>query len=195
MDPDPGQSPLCHDGEPGAADGGRLQVDIVRRDRAWPHDRDEEALILAAARAAFAAAAQRPWDTEVCILLTDDDEMRGLNRDWRGQDKSTNVLSFPLDMPRHGPARALGDVVLAFQTVAREAEVQGVPRAWHAAHLAVHGLLHLLGHAHDGEREAAAMEALEARILTRLGLHDPYPADDEGPRGTPAAGEPLRVGR
>lgn len=116
---------------------------------------------------------------EVSILLTDDAGGRELNRAWRGQDRATNVLSFPaMDDPLRatgGPAPVpLGDIVLAFETVQREAAETGIPLADHVAHLLVHGTLHLLGLDHQQAAEAAAMEEREVAILARLGVPDPY---------------------
>ena len=104
--------------------------------------------------------------------------MRALNRIWRGKDTSTNVLSFPAGEPvgtTHGESLPLGDVVLAAETVLAEADDKGISVADHVAHLVVHGTLHLLGYDHEtGGAEAERMEALERRILKRLGIADPY---------------------
>jgi probable rRNA maturation factor len=113
---------------------------------------------------------------ELSLILTSDAEQRRLNRRYRGQDRSTNVLSFPTGAAA-GPATApllLGDVVLACETVAREAAEQQKPFADHLRHLVVHGVLHLLGYDHSEEREARRMEALETAILRQLGVPDPY---------------------
>ena len=113
-------------------------------------------------------------DAEVSVLFADDAFVRGLNARWRGQDKPTNVLSFPA-APDAGPGpRALGDIVLAYETVAREALEAGKPFDHHAAHLLVHGFLHLLGFDHETDAEAAVMEACETRILETLDIPDPY---------------------
>jgi probable rRNA maturation factor len=138
------------------------------------------ALAEAAARAALAAsilpAAGVPMIVE--LVLTDDQEQRQLNRAWRGKDVPTNVLAFPVEdhatPPPPGAPMLLGDVVLAFETVAREAAVQRKPLADHLRHLVVHGVLHLLGFDHQGESEAAIMEAREIAILRGLGVPDPY---------------------
>lgn len=116
---------------------------------------------------------------ELGVTLTDDATVRTLNRDWRGQDKPTNVLSFPAadDGPAGLPAelpRLLGDVVLAYGVCAAEAAAQGKALADHLSHLVVHGVLHLAGHDHEVETEAARMEALETAILAGLGIADPY---------------------
>jgi probable rRNA maturation factor len=114
----------------------------------------------------------------VGVVLTDDAEQQRLNRDYRGQDKPTNVLSFALtdsgDPVAPGMPVLLGDIVLAFETVAREAAEQDKPLADHLRHLVVHGALHLLGFDHENAAEAAIMEAREAAILRRLGVPDPY---------------------
>jgi probable rRNA maturation factor len=110
------------------------------------------------------------------LVLADDATLRALNRRWRAQDKPTNVLSFAAqgeETPPDAPL-LLGDVVLAFETVAREAAAQGKPLGDHLRHLVVHGVLHLLGHDHERREEAALMEALETRILAGLGVADPY---------------------
>jgi probable rRNA maturation factor len=132
------------------------------------------ALAEAAARAALAGG-----DPGVIgIVLADDAEQRRLNRIWRGRDAPTNVLAFALGEPDAAvPAGApvlLGDVVLAYETVAREAAEQGKPLADHLRHLVVHGILHLRGLDHQSDAEAAAMEAREREILMRLGVPDPY---------------------
>ena len=115
---------------------------------------------------------------EIGISLADDAEQQRLNRDWRGLDRPTNVLAFPAWEPGapipSGAPLLLGDVVLAFETVAREAQQQGKPLGDHLSHLVVHGVLHLFGHDHAGEAEAIAMESLETAILASLGVPDPY---------------------
>ena len=116
------------------------------------------------------------------VLFTSDEEVHALNREWRGKDKPTNVLSFPmltraelLGLKAEGPPEMLGDLALACQTCAREAEEKGVSLEHHAAHLLVHGFLHLAGHDHvDSDEEAEAMEALEIAALAKMGIADPY---------------------
>lgn len=146
---------------------------------------------------------------ELGIRLADDAEVRELNRTWRGQDKPTNVLSFPAhapdrdaaageaetgdgdDRPAEGRPEAapvlLGDVVLALETVAREAAESGKRPEDHLTHLVVHGTLHLLGYDHEVAAEAAEMEALETRILAGLGIADPYAAEAPGPHASGSA--------
>jgi probable rRNA maturation factor len=114
---------------------------------------------------------------EVSVALADDAMMHKLNRDYRGKDMPTNVLAFPAeDSGAAGRARLLGDVVLAFETVQREAAERSKPLADHVSHLVVHGMLHLLGCDHETDAHAAAMEALEIAILNGLGVANPYAA-------------------
>ena len=124
------------------------------------------------------AAEAAPERAEVSVLLADDDRLRTLNRAWRGHDKPTNVLSFPAFPPGGippGPEPVpIGDIALALETVLREAAAEDKPPADHLAHLVVHGTLHLLGHDHETDEEAALMEGSEARALARLGIADPY---------------------
>lgn len=116
------------------------------------------------------------------ILFTSDEEVHALNREWRGKDKPTNVLSFPmlerdalLSLAADGPPEMLGDIALAHETCAREAAEKGVALADHAAHLVLHGLLHLAGHDHEiSDADAEAMEALEVKALALMGIADPY---------------------
>jgi len=133
-----------------------------------------EELCRAAAAAALATAPRRKA-SELSLVLADDATVRDLNRRWRGQDRPTNVLSFPAG-GGPAPVALLGDVVLAFETVAREADEQGKSLGDHLAHLVVHGVLHLLGHDHEQDRAAKRMEALETGILAGLGIADPYRA-------------------
>jgi probable rRNA maturation factor len=116
---------------------------------------------------------------EVSVALVDDAMMRNLNREYRGKDTPTNVLAFPAgDRGAAGRARLLGDVVLAFETVHREAAERSKSLADHVSHLMVHGMLHLLGRDHETDAQAAAMEALEIAILTGMGVTNPYAAVD-----------------
>jgi len=131
------------------------------------------------ARETIAAAAEesgRPGEGgDVSLCLADDAALRTLNLRWRGIDKPTNVLSFPAAPPgRLANPTALGDIALAYETLAREAEDLGVPLADHYRHLLAHGFLHLIGYDHETDVDAERMEALETRILTRLGAGDPY---------------------
>jgi probable rRNA maturation factor len=110
---------------------------------------------------------------EVSLLLCDDARIRVLNAQFRGMDKPTNVLSFPGPEPLE-LAHVLGDIAIAYETVAREAKEQGKPLPDHLCHMIVHGFLHLLGYDHETDEEAEAMEADEVRVLKRMGVADPY---------------------
>jgi probable rRNA maturation factor len=141
------------------------------------------AIVRRAARAALAGAKgarAKPAAGELCLVLADDGLQRRLNHDFRGADKSTNVLSF------EGAPASLGDVVLALETIAAEAESQGKSLADHVAHLVVHGVLHLMGYDHQTGGQARRMERLEADILAGLGIADPY-------RPAPAIGTRRRL--
>ncbi|MGD9614138.1 MAG: rRNA maturation RNase YbeY [Alphaproteobacteria bacterium] len=141
---------------------------------------DAASLVETAARAALAAEwrGRAEGPALLGIVLTDDPEQRMLNRTWRGEDAPTNVLSFalsdPAEPPPPGAPVLLGDVVLAFETVAREAAEQRKRLADHVSHLVVHGVLHLLGFDHESDADAALMEARETRILAGLGVPAPY---------------------
>ncbi|MCU4181210.1 rRNA maturation RNase YbeY [Bosea sp. BH3] len=160
-----------------------LNLDVRVQSRRW-HELGKlaslRALVTDALAAGVAVAPRRPLPgAELSLLLTDDKRIRVINRDWRGFDKATNVLSFPAAPPeRIAASPLLGDIVLAYETVAREAEAEGKAPADHLSHLAIHGLLHLLGEDHETETEARRMEALEVEALARLGIADPY-ADAE----------------
>lgn len=133
-----------------------------------------------ARRSVHAAMAVSPFATvsesEISVLFTDDEEVRGLNRNWRGKDKATNVLSFPMAAPAEiADAPMLGDVVLAHGVCESEAAEKNLSIEAHAAHLVVHGTLHLLGYDHErGEDAAEEMEGLERRALAAIGVADPY---------------------
>lgn len=151
-------------------------------DPAWEQIPGVVDAVEAAAQAAAAAVAPDLTDAELSVALENDAAVRELNRDWRGQDKPTNVLSFSGDdwteeRDPDAPPLLLGDVALAYETVRREAEDQGKTPLDHLRHLTVHGVLHLLGFDHEDEAEAEAMERLEADILAGLGVDDPYAAD------------------
>jgi probable rRNA maturation factor len=155
----------------------------------WPRPDggDWEALLARASEAAVAATPHTlligsDATVEIAIRLTDDAEVRGLNAQWRGKDKPTNVLSFPSVQPdllvtlsnSDDGEVLLGDIVLARETCVAEAADKGIAVRDHAMHLVVHGTLHLLGYDHIDDAQAERMEALERDILSGLGISDPY---------------------
>ncbi|MBO6783896.1 MAG: rRNA maturation RNase YbeY [Alphaproteobacteria bacterium] len=150
-------------------------VDIA--DEAWRGSglSDIEDLVGEAVLAALRSEG-RDGAVEVGVRLTDDQDIRALNRDWRGLDKPTNVLAFATDEETGfaGAPVPLGDVVVAFETCRTEARDEGKMLADHLRHLVVHGTLHLLGHDHEDAAEADIMEATERRILAGMGVPDPY---------------------
>lgn len=112
---------------------------------------------------------------EVTIRITDEDEMTTLNQTWRHKNGPTNVLSFPLDVPAKNETKPLlGDIVICFPVIEREAKAQHKTIEAHFAHMVVHGMLHLIGFDHEVAQEAEVMEAEEVRILQMLGFRDPY---------------------
>jgi probable rRNA maturation factor len=115
---------------------------------------------------------------EVSVLFTGDAEVAALNRQWRGKDKPTNVLSFPAAGTNSQSHELLGDIVLAYGVVESEAAEQQKPLINHVTHLLVHGMMHLLGHDHEDDRQAGIMEARETAILARLGIENPYAPRD-----------------
>jgi probable rRNA maturation factor len=151
-------------------------IDIIVQSPLWETEPGVETMLHRAIAEAVAALSTN--DAEVAIVLTDDSAIRLLNRDWRGIDEATNVLSFPAKTTSGNEASLLGDIVLAFETTAREAANEQKPFVHHLAHLAVHAFLHLKGHDHANDEEAEAMERLECEILARLGVSDPYAARD-----------------
>ncbi len=158
-----------------------LELDV---DPVWGQDTDWEALAAKAARAAAQVAPELAHDNLlVSLVLGDDAEVQTLNKQWRAKDKPTNVLSFPMlsrEEVLHaarddGHEGMLGDLILAHGVCTREAADKGIAVADHAAHLIVHGLLHLAGYEHENdEAEARAMEALETKALALIGIADPY---------------------
>ena len=158
----------------------------IEADEEWDSSRPWQQLARKAAEAAVAesafpalAMAERP--AEISVRLTGDDQVRALNAEWRGKDKPTNVLSFPLASELElratnvaVPELLLGDIVLAHGVCSDEAAEKGVSFEEHATHLLIHGTLHLLGYDHHDEGQAADMEAREVRALNRLGIANPY---------------------
>jgi probable rRNA maturation factor len=169
----------------------RSAVDITVASALWQAEPKAKAILRRAiAEAAFAVAA---IEDEVAVVLTDDADIRKLNRVWRRKNCATNVLSFPARPAALGsrlgktlgPAPRmpglLGDIVIAYETTEREARAERKPFGHHLAHLAVHGFLHLVGYDHETRHEAETMEALETAILARLDVPDPYNGLDSAP--------------
>jgi probable rRNA maturation factor len=181
-----------------------VKLEIAVRSALWRKRRGSQSIVRKAVLAAAKAASTAP--AELAIVLSHDSAIKALNRDWRGKNATTNVLSFPAapagPSPKANkiskkisnkiskksgkktspttarkfrpPIPYIGDIVIAYQTTAREAKAEGKPFSHHLAHLAVHGFLHLLGHDHENDRDAEKMESLERRILRRLAVPDPY---------------------
>lgn len=164
-----------------------LDIDIAVEAEAWAALPDHDALVERGVAAALAAADfATPDGAELSVLLCDDAAIRALNRDWRGKDKATNVLSFPsAQSVPPGTPRLLGDIAIAYETLATEAAADHKGVAAHFLHLVVHGTLHLIGLDHETEQEAAAMEDLERAAMARLGLDDPYEGTDPVTAATP----------
>jgi probable rRNA maturation factor len=149
-----------------------IVLDLRIEDAGWASEmEDTEAVCQRALDAAFALVA---IEGEVALLLTDDDEMHTLNRDWRGKDKPTDVLSFPAD---EMDAPFLGDIAVGLGVSRGDAATRGIKLTDHLSHLVIHGYLHLLGYDHMTEEEAREMEALEIKALAGLGIGDPYGRD------------------
>ncbi len=162
---------------------GDLTIDIDVDSDLWAgaidglQSRAEQAI--SAAIGAARATVDLPDALEVSVLLTTDARQQTLNRNFRGKDAPTNVLSFPAldggELPNFpGQALAVGDISVAFETLRREAETQDLPIEAHFTHLLVHGALHLLGFDHEVAEEAERMERLETEILKGLRIADPY---------------------
>ncbi|RUY88365.1 rRNA maturation RNase YbeY [Mesorhizobium sp. M7A.F.Ca.CA.001.10.2.1] len=152
-----------------------VDIDISVEAGNWPDEASLTRLVDRAVKAAFAETGVA-GRSELSLVFTDDAHVRGLNAGWRGKDKPTNVLSFPaFPFVQGGPLPPmLGDIVLAAETVAREAALEDKPVENHITHLVIHGLLHLLGYDHETDTEAEAMEAVERTALARLAIPDPY---------------------
>lgn len=151
-----------------------IDIDFTVICRDWP---DMELPIEAAVTKALSRLDMQ-GTFDVSIVLTDDEHMRSLNNQYRAKNKPTNVLSFPQDDESEAEdQKSLGDILLGFQTVQKEAENQTKQFQDHVVHLVVHGLLHLLGYDHEEETEARIMETLEIDILETLGIKNPYEDD------------------
>lgn len=155
------------------------ETEILVTASCWQRESGAEAAIHRAIETAAAMIDADTFDAELAIMLTDDDGIRTLNKNWRGIDKPTNVLSFPALQPT-GPRedddapRMLGDIAIAYQTTRTEADAERKPFENHLSHLAVHGFLHLVGYDHEKDGDAEIMEELERKILAQLGIPDPY---------------------
>ena len=161
----------------------------IEADGEWDSSTGWDELARSAATAAIAESAfpqlsSSERTVELSIRLASDAEVHALNSEWRGKDKPTNVLSFPMaeadelaEVASSGPELMLGDIILARGVCAAEAAERAIPIEDHAAHLMVHGTLHLLGYDHMDEVGAADMEAREVRALARMGISDPYAGD------------------
>lgn len=164
----------------------RLDIQASVEDGNWPDEAVLEALaerVLEQAAAYLSAREGQPFPphpAEVSLVFTDDAAIREINREWRDQDKPTNVLSFPAFPLEPGgkPGPMLGDIVMARETIDREAADLGKSADEHLTHLMVHGFLHLFGYDHMDAEEAEEMEGLETRILAELGISDPYAGQD-----------------
>ena len=151
----------------------QIEIDVLIEDEAWSNDL--EATILTAIEAAISHLDIKPQaPTELSVLLTNDTHQQELNAQWREKQASTNVLSFPQIEPFAPVAGLIGDISLAYETVAKEAQMEGKSFADHVSHLCVHGFLHILGYDHLTSDDAEKMEQLEREILLSLEIADPY---------------------
>lgn len=154
-----------------------IDIEITVEAGDWAPEAALQALVERAIGAAAATIALQPDESgAVSLLFTGDAEIRVLNREWRGKDKPTNVLSFPApDMINPGPELPpLGDIIIAHETVAREAAEEAKTFDHHLTHLIVHGFLHIMGYDHETDEEAEEMEDLERKALQALAIDDPY---------------------
>jgi probable rRNA maturation factor len=154
----------------GEAEGMLLGIEVAPAAAAAAPETRE--IVARAIRAAKEAAG--PVEGAISVIVEDDAAIRDLNRQWRGIDKPTNVLSFPAAATPSIAPKHLGDIAISYETAMREAQAEARPFAHHLAHLAAHGFLHLLGYDHQSDAAAEAMEDLERKILARLGIPDPY---------------------
>jgi probable rRNA maturation factor len=149
-----------------------VSIEIATESPAWEKLADAEAVVRRAVEAALRE--ERVEEGEIGIVLADDARIQALNKNFRGADRATNVLAFPAAKSPGSEPKPIGDIVLAYETMAREAEAEGKTAEHHLMHLAVHGTLHLLGFDHIEEADASVMEARERAILDDLGIADPY---------------------
>lgn len=158
-----------------------LTCDVLIEDALWLERLDPEAVAMAAAEKMIEVVKPKIHaQAEISVTFTNDDRVTQLNTEWRGKNSSTNVLSFPgISGPRFDSSPLLGDVVLAYETIDCEARTEGKLFSDHAAHLVVHGLLHLVGYDHENEIDAEEMESMESQILIGLGYPDPWMDEPE----------------
>ena len=149
----------------------------------WASESNAETVVHRAIETAASMVDADTADAEVAVMLTDDAGIRTLNKNWRGIDKPTNVLSFPALQPERvrddDVPRMLGDIAIAYETTRKEADTEHKPFEHHLSHLAVHGFLHLIGYDHETDDDAEVMESLERDILAQLGIPDPYAHDHQ----------------
>ncbi|ANG98214.1 MULTISPECIES: rRNA maturation RNase YbeY [Brucella] len=157
-----------------------IQIDIMIEAGNWPDETVLEGLVKRSVEAAWDNLRLKPAESELSLVFTDDASIRKINAEWRNKDKPTNVLSFPAYPVKAGeqPGPMLGDIIVARETVEREALEEGKPLDNHLSHLVVHGFLHLLGYDHETEEEAEEMERREREILHALAIPDPYAVSD-----------------
>lgn len=147
-------------------------IDIAIDSPLWDEVPAVEQAVRGAVEATLAECGVR--EAEVSVALTNDTRIQELNRQWRGHDMPTNVLSFPAPRTQPDDEHFLGDVVLAFETIRREAELESKLLVSHVVHLAIHGTLHLLGFDHENDADAEIMERRERDVLAQFGIPDPY---------------------
>lgn len=152
------------------ADPQAIDIEITIQHKEWP---DMETILSMAVRKTLEHTEVSEEKSEVSIVLADNDFVKQLNKTYRGKDRPTNVLSFP-----QNEDNILGDIILAYETIAEEANTQNKSFTDHAVHLTVHGFLHLLGLDHETEKEAQEMESVEIKILENMGIKNPYETKD-----------------
>lgn len=161
-----------------------IVIDVAVESPLWEAFAEATAMAEKAIRTALELAeADLPDETEISLLLCDDAFVQELNRRWRGKDQPTNVLSFPAAEDEGFERLLLGDIAIAYETMAREAGDEDKLLDAHFSHLVVHGLLHLLGYDHENDADAEEMEELERQILAELGIDDPYRLTTVDPAG------------
>ena len=161
-----------------------IEVDINKSSGKWPLS--THTVIQRCIQTCCDELMLNQYQAELSFVLHNDKDQAVLNQQWRGKPKSTNVLSFPQIKPFSEPRGLLGDICLAFETIASEAEANTLDFDHHLAHLVVHGFLHILGHDHEEDKSAEIMQDIEKRVLARMGINDPYGShrvDQMGPSG------------